>query len=160
MNATISLNEALFGGAKEVFETMIFMSLERCTESSAAPQGNCLLGTMTFTGGLQGCLGICCSEECAKNIAMNMLGLGPDAEISTSEINDAMGEVTNMITGSFKTRIIESVGDVQVSIPSVVRGRSIDTVLIGGEERISLPVLLDENVVLLSLLSKRRSCDQ
>jgi chemotaxis protein CheX len=106
---------------------------------------------------LEGCLGVCCSTACAKSIAANMLGMEPGVEVSDSEVHDAIGEVTNMVMGSFKARVIEQSGDIQVSIPSVVRGTRLDTVLIGGEERISLPVLLDEHVVLLSLLSKRKS---
>ena len=157
MTTTISLADALFAGAKEVFETMIFMSLEPCPDGGAAPAADGLLGTITFRGGLEGCVGICCSSECAKSIAANMLGMEPGTEASESEIYDAIGEVTNMIMGSFKARIIESVGDVQVSIPSVIRGNSLNTVMLEGQERVCVPVMLDEHVAVLSLLSKRKS---
>jgi chemotaxis protein CheX len=160
MPTTISLAEALFAGAKEVFETMIFMSLEQCADGGASPAADGLLGTITFRGGLEGCVGICFSSACAKSVAVNMLGMEPGAEISESEIYDAVGEVTNMIMGSFKARIIESVGDVQVSIPSVICGNRLDTVMLDGQERVCVPVMLDEHVALLSLLSKRKSSRQ
>lgn len=155
MTTTIALADALFAGAKEVFETMIFMSLEPCADAGAAVADEGLLGTITFKGGLEGCVGICCSSACAKSVAANMLGMEPGAELSESEVCDAIGEVTNMIMGSFKTRIIESVGDVQVSIPSVVRGNSLNTVTLEGQERVCVPVMLDEHVATLSLLSKK-----
>jgi chemotaxis protein CheX len=155
MTTTISLADALLAGAKEVFETMIFMSLEPCADAGAVVADDGLLGTITFRGGLEGCVGICCSSACAKSIAANMLGMEPGADMSESEIYDAIGEVTNMIMGSFKTRIIESVGDVQVSIPSVIRGNRLDTVMLEGQERVCVPVMLDEHVAVLSLLSKK-----
>jgi len=159
MTITISLADALFAGAKEVFETMIFMSLEKCADD-VVPANDCLLGTITFKGGLEGCVGICCSSACAKSVAANMLGMESESEMSESEIYDAIGEVTNMIMGSFKARIIESVGEVQVSIPSVIRGNNLDAVILEGQERVCVPVMLDEHVAVLSLLSKRKSPGQ
>jgi chemotaxis protein CheX len=160
MTTTVSLGDALLAGAKEVFETMIFMSLEQCSDAGAAPANEGLLGTITFRGNIEGCVGICCSSACARSVAANMLGMEPGAEMSESEIYDAIGEVTNMIMGSFKARIIESVGDVQVSIPSVIRGTRLDNVMLEGQERVCVPVMLDEHVAVLSLLSRKRSSGQ
>jgi chemotaxis protein CheX len=160
MPATFSLSDSLFAGAKEVFETMIFMSLEQCSDSSEAPQGDCLIGTITFTGDLEGCVGVCCSMACATAIAANMLGTEPGVEISEGEVRDALGEVVNMVMGSFKARIIDNVGAVQVSIPTVVQGLALNTVPIGKEDRVSMPVMLDEHVVQLSLLSRRHASCQ
>jgi chemotaxis protein CheX len=155
MATTISLADSLLAGAKEVFETMIFMSLEPCSDGAAVVADDGLLGTITFKGSLEGCVGICCSLACAKSVAANMLGMEPGAELSESEVCDAIGEVANMIMGSFKTRIIESVGDVQVSIPSVICGNRLDTMMLEGQERVYIPVMLDEHVAVLSLLSKK-----
>lgn len=65
MPATTSLREALFAGAKEVFETMIFMPLEPCADAVTLPVAESILGTVTFKGGLEGCMGICCTMACA-----------------------------------------------------------------------------------------------
>ena len=157
MPATTSLREALFAGAKEVFETMIFMSLEPCADAVTLPVAESILGTVTFKGGLEGCMGICCTMACAEDIARNMLGIEPSTELSRTEIYDAIGEVSNMIMGSLKTRIIENAGDIQVSIPSVVSGNHLDTVILEGQDRICVPAFLDEHIMMLSLLSKRKN---
>ncbi len=117
----ISFTDTLLDAAKEVFETMIFMDIARNPEDENPIEHDSFLGTITFNGDLEGCLGICCSETCAGTIAANMLGLEP-TEISKEDINDAMGEVANMIMGSIKSRIQNAVGSIRVSIPSVVRG--------------------------------------
>jgi len=136
----VCLNEALLAGATEVFETMIFMDIRQSTaqdqeascESNSQDgseqhlKGNTFLGSITFTGDMEGCLGICCSISCAKAIAQNMLGMAPTDELNEAEISDAIGEVANMVMGSFKSRVQETVGNLNVSIPTVVKGRSLD----------------------------------
>jgi hypothetical protein len=42
----------------------------------------------------------------------------------------------------------------------VVRGNSLNTVMLDGQERVYMPVMLDEHVVVLSLLSKIKSSNQ
>ena len=149
------LTEALLEGAKEVFETMIFMDLEECSDSDRKIEGDALMGTITFTNSLEGCLGICCGIDSAKAIAANMLGLEPDDDIGTEDICDAIGEVANMVMGSVKTRLLEQVEDIQVSIPSVVKGHELINSMGDGANRISIKVSIeDEHIAELSLLCR------
>ena len=41
-----------------------------------------------------------------------MLAMDPSEELSEAEISDAIGEVTNMIMGGIKTRILDAVGNI------------------------------------------------
>ena len=122
MITTVSLKDALLDGAKEVFETMVFMTLEESAEESPDINDEALLGTITFKGNLEGCLGVCCSPQCAKMVAANMLGMESTESLSEGDVNDAIGEIANMVMGAVKSRIQEQVGNVEVSIPSVVQG--------------------------------------
>ena len=149
----IALNEALLSGAKEIFETMIFMSIEESSESEQQIEGDALLGSITFQGKLEGCLTICCGMSCAKTIAMNMLGMEPDAEISHEDINDAIGEVVNMVMGSIKARLMDSVGNFNVSIPIVVSGRELENSLCDSAKKVSMKVNIEDDYIAeLSLL--------
>jgi chemotaxis protein CheX len=143
MISTIPLADSLYDGAKEVFETMIFMSLEKPVDEVTLG-GDCLLGTITFKGGIEGCLAVCLGQDCAKSIAINMLGLDPGAELSKSEISDAVGEVANMVMGSFKARILTDFKSVEVSIPSVIQGTQLETMIIDGQNSLKVPVMIDE----------------
>jgi chemotaxis protein CheX len=125
----VTISDALFEGAKEVFETMIFMGLEEAADSDLKVEGDTILGSITFTGELEGCLGIYCDMACAKTITANMLGMNASEEISNEDICDAIGEVSNMVMGSVKSRLLETVGGLQVSIPTVVSGRDIENSL-------------------------------
>ena len=154
----VCLNDALLAGAKEVFETMIFMDIEESSEPDRQVEGDALLGSITFKGNLEGCLTICCGVLCAKTIAVNMLGMDSGEELSKEETHDAIGEVTNMVMGSVKSRVQDSVSDLEVSIPSVVSGRGLDSSLGDGTTRILVKVgIEDEYIAELSLLYRENS---
>ena len=117
----LCINDVLLESAKEIFETMIFMDLESVPE---APEHNSndvpLLSCITFKGSLEGCMAICCSTECTNTIARNMLGMEQDEDLTEEDAYDAIGEVSNMIMGCLKRHLAESVGDLEISVPSVV----------------------------------------
>jgi chemotaxis protein CheX len=154
----ICLNDALLEGAKEVFETMIFMDMEKTSEPEQQIEDDALLGTITFMGNLEGCLAICCSQACGKTIAANMLGTDSDEEIRRDDINDAIGEVTNMVMGSVKKRLQDRVGDVNVSIPSVVSGRKLENSLGDHANKILIKVNIEDKYIAeFSLLYRESS---
>jgi len=157
MVTTTSLRDSVLDGAKEVFETMIFMALEEVADQTWEMEDVTLLGTITFKGSLEGCLGICCGVNCARTIAANMLGMDPEDEISDDDINDAVGEVANMVMGAVKARIQDSVGNVEVSIPSVVQGMELKNSL--GERANELVIdgnLEEEHNIRFSLLYREK----
>lgn len=156
----VCMNEALLEAAKEVFETMVFMSLEASVEPEQNTQDEAVLGTITFNNSIEGCLSISCGSECAKSIAQNMLGLDSADELGNEEICDAVGEVTNMVMGSVKSRVIEIAPNLQISIPTVVRGRKLEHSLVDGAERVSSKLGLDGIYAIeLSLLYRDRRED-
>jgi len=125
----VCITDALLAGAKEVFETMVFMDIDESIEADQTLEGDTLLGSITFQGDLEGRLTICCGLPCAKTIAANMLGRELSEEISEPEICDAIGEIVNMIVGAVKARIQDNIGTIQVSIPTVVTGQGLQNTL-------------------------------
>ncbi len=154
----VCLNEALLSGAKEIFETMIFVNLEETDETEEIIEGDSILGSITFKGGIEGCLVICCSTPCAQTIAVNMLAMEPNAELSEAEINDAIGEVTNMVMGGVKSRILEAAGNLEVSIPMVTTGRGLQNSLGDGAIKTLVKVKFEnEYTAELSMLYRESS---
>jgi chemotaxis protein CheX len=143
----ICLNETLLDAAKEIFETMIFVNFEECSNQEDTIEGDSLLGSITFKGGIEGCFAICCSVPCAKTIALNMLAMDPSEELSEAEISDAIGEVTNMIMGGVKSRILDTVGNMEVSIPVVTSGQGLENSLGEGTIKASVKVKLENNYI-------------
>jgi len=161
MITTMSLRDSLLDSAKEVFETMAFMALEEVHEDQEAPcfEDATLLGTITFKGSLEGCLAICCGCHCARTIGANMLGADPDEPMSDDEMSDAIGEVANMVMGALKARVQNEVGTMEVSIPSVVRGRELRNSLGDRASKITVTVNLEEEHGMQFSLLYRESGD-
>ena len=149
----LSLDKVLIESAKEVFETMVFMGLTETTEPDQTIEGWSLLGSITFKGSLEGCLAICCNTPCAQAISINMLGMDTTEELAEEDTCDAVGEITNMVMGSVKARLIETCGNFEVSIPSVTSGRALKNSVGEGSKKISVKVNIeDEYIAELSLL--------
>jgi len=158
MVSEVCLGDALFEGAKEVFETMVFMNIEKSVEPEPRIADATLFGSITFKGSIDGCLGLCCSLSCARTIAGNMLGLDAAGKLSEDDITDAVGEVVNMVMGSVKSRIQADVGNIEVSIPSVVTGRYLTNSLGDGATRVTAKVSIEEECdAELSLLYRDNS---
>ena len=142
MTTTLSLKDVLLGSAKEVFESMVFMTLEEAEAEMLDAEAITLLGAITFTGDLEGCLSVCCGMPCAKTVAANMLCMDSPDELSDEDVIDAIGEVCNMVMGSAKTRLQGHVENITISIPSVVQGRELRNRLSEGTTRIAVNVTL------------------
>jgi chemotaxis protein CheX len=149
--------EALLEGAREVFETMMFMTVEESDDPQGQITGHAFLGSITFKGAIEGCVSICCGQACAEIVARNMLAMEPDEEISEDEIEDAIGEVANMVMGAVKAKIMDAVGDVQVSIPSVVSGTELESSVRDCTDEILLNVKLDEEAAQFGFLYRESS---
>lgn len=72
-----------------------------------------------FRGALEGRVVLRCSADGALDIARGMLMLQGDAMLAIEEVNDALKECANMLTGSLKTKPLDPPGDFKVSIPFI-----------------------------------------
>lgn len=124
------LAESLWESAAEAFETTVMMDIERCQPDNAAENeaeaANCFIsGSITFTGPLEGAVVLNCIDQTARALARSMMMMEEDEEIEEAEVQDALGEITNLLTGGLKSRLLDSVGDIEISVPTVVCGRNV-----------------------------------
>ena len=154
VQSTISPN-VLLSAAQEIFETMVFMSIDPCEDPSPHIEGETLLGMITFDGDIEGCFGFCCEKNCAQAIAVDMLGIEPDEDLPVADINDAIGEIVNMLMGSIKAGD-QALSHVKVSIPAVVRGREMEHDLGHQAEQMTSHIrIADQYTAELSLFWRR-----
>lgn len=108
---------------EEVFDTMLSTKVEREPSGDAgAVTGAQVVGSVCFIGQLSGVVCIWTCPEHAERITCQLLGLGDTDERTDEMINDAFGEVTNMVGGHFKSRLTDRGYPCRLSIPSIVRG--------------------------------------
>lgn len=147
MTLQIAMDQMLLQGAQEVFETMIFMDLMKSDEPMNADTEERIMGSISFKGDIEGCMSICCARKCANEISANMLGMDPSEDISEEDLTDAMGEVANLVMGSFKTRMLDHVQNIEVSIPTVVCGQNLHNTAGEGSRKEKVNISIESTYI-------------
>jgi len=112
--------EALGHAAAEVFEMMVGTPLSLLDQDT--PPGFADYTAMIgLAGDLCGVLSFRCGNPTAARIAGLMLGSTEAA--SAESIRDALGEICNMVAGSFKAQISDIAAQCMLSVPMVVSGK-------------------------------------
>ncbi|PIE61958.1 MAG: chemotaxis protein CheX [Desulfobacterales bacterium] len=106
-----------------VLETMAFMTVE--PGKPYLKKGNLAVGDVSgvigLTGVANGTIAVTFEESCILLVVSNMLGEKMDS--LNEDIADAVGELTNMISGQARKEL-EEVGKVfKAAIPSVITGK-------------------------------------
>lgn len=134
---------AFLEGTVNVLKTMAFVE-----PKSGAPYikkdrvaSGDISGVIGLTGSMKGSLALSFSEACILRIVSNMLG----EEITTlnHDINDAVGEITNMVSGVAR-KILQNGGlTITAAIPTVVAGRNHSIFHVLGGPSIIIPFSID-----------------
>jgi chemotaxis protein CheX len=104
----------------EVFEIMVGTSLGSATEESPRTVAD-FTAMVGIAGSLCGVVCLRTSSESASRMAAKMLGT--DEIIMGENVQDAFGEICNMIAGSFKAKIASLADGCALSVPTVISGR-------------------------------------
>jgi chemotaxis protein CheX len=115
MNADVTpatLNEI----AEKVWSMVLGLELMPVAcDPARAEARDFMLGRVTISGTWHGAVTLGCSPALARLAAAAMFGK-PAAAAEPDEIRDALGELTNMVGGNFKTLLK---GDCRLSVPNV-----------------------------------------
>jgi chemotaxis protein CheX len=98
-------------------------------------------GVLGLTGIANGTIAVTFEEKCILNVVSNMFG-ETMSELN-NEIADAVGELTNMISGQAR-RELEQIGKIfKAAIPSVVTGRNHSIIHYSEGPKIAIPFKTD-----------------
>ena len=142
---------------KEIFETMIMLDvIPGQPLKEHVSKFNCSLSAMVgFAGLKQGNLTIHAPENVA--IALTQSFLGTEITDINEEVEDAMGELANMIAGSLKPFINKDGKSVELSLPSVVYGKEYTMTVIAKADWIIVPFTVSQGQFLVGLEFKTQS---
>jgi len=110
-------------GTVQVLKTMAFVEPKAgkpFLKKDSLARGD-ISGIIGLTGSARGSLALSFSESCILKVVSNMLG----EEIKTlnGDIKDAVGEITNMVSGAARKEL-ETLGfNITAAIPTVVAGK-------------------------------------
>jgi CheY-specific phosphatase CheX len=106
----------------KTFNTMLDQKLEYVNPKSVKPfLIDHVLGTIGFSGRAKGRVYLRLSLDGARRIAARFLDVAPSELRSRSEIDDAVGELLNIVTGNFKSNLSHAGLNCRLHTPSVTR---------------------------------------
>lgn len=120
----MQLNDKIIESTAEIFSTMVMMEVSVRGEvaDDLLPLQNSITGVIGLAGTHKGVLAIHCPNEVAMAITGSFLGMEVD-EIN-EDVEDAVGEIANMLGGSVKSILSDNGRDIDLSLPSIIRGES------------------------------------
>lgn len=146
----------LVAATQEVFRTMVAQELSDeapIPGDALRPKSN-VVGTVGFTGSERGLVVFYSTLEAANSIAGAMLGIDP-SEVN-GDMPDAIGEVTNMIAGSFRTRMADHGDAWAISVPTVTVGSDFYTKYVFDADRVLLPFRMGTSPLYVELILMKR----
>jgi chemotaxis protein CheX len=132
----IGWSTALEAATREVFEVMLGIPL-RAVSDAEPPLVADLTVMVGLSGQLRGVLSLHCTAESACLWVSRMLG-AEHAEFS-QQVRDGIGEIANMVVGSFKRKLPPGVDDnCMISTPTVISGSDYHLHALSGGEHVEV----------------------
>lgn len=144
--------ETLRSCTQHVFGTMVGVTLVEGSvrlDDPVRPHGN-VVGQIGFGGSHSGLVAFYATTAGADSITRALLG--SDDPPSTPEVADAIGEITNMVAGSFRTRMATDGDAWAISIPTVTMGSDFYMTPLSDGRRTLLPFRMGEHEIFVELV--------
>lgn len=118
---TAAIQEA----AQDVLRTMLHIDRTTCRYSEGStPSHGGVVSLVGLTGHWSGTGTLFCSPTVAGVLAARMLLHEESPTSVDEEVLDAVAELTNMIVGNIKNLLASEIGEMAISIPTVIYGRN------------------------------------
>ena len=106
-------------------------------------------GIIGLTGSATGSLALSFSEGAILKIVSNMLG--EDLKSINSDVQDAVGELTNMVSGVARKNLEAAGFYIQAAIPTIVSGKNHSIAHVMGGPSLIIPFEIDEGVFVVDV---------
>jgi chemotaxis protein CheX len=114
---------------QNILSTMISMDAVPVAANAASVEGKRLTGCISISGEWKGAVILQASEAFSRQAVCNMLQLKPN-EVSDSDLEDVLSEITNMVGGNIKSQVT---APSFLSLPSVAVGHDFSFHLKGAK---------------------------
>ena len=112
----------LIDATMEIFTGMVMMDISTAGEPTRelGPLKNTITGMVGMAGVHRGMLAVHFPYKVALAITSSFLGM--DVEEINEDVQDAVGEIANMLGGNVKTLLSDRGNDIELSLPSTISG--------------------------------------
>ncbi len=130
-----AVEEFTRGAVRDVFNQMLALEVKDDEPTPLAPDAaGQIIGSVGFIGQATGIVYLSAGVGLARVFTGTMLGL-PEAEVEDDMINDAFGELSNMVVGAVKSRLCDRGWSCELTIPSIVRGTGLRVESVANEKQ-------------------------
>ncbi|RII29985.1 MAG: chemotaxis protein CheX [Geobacter sp.] len=158
--ASASMNEEqlakyVIDATREVFSTMVMMDpADDYPIKEPLNRFRCsITGMVGFAGTYSGVVSIHCPVALALKITSSMLGM--ECEEVNEDLNDAIGEIANMLGGNVKQVLSKGGLDVKLSIPTVISGEDYTINSLSDSDCVVIPFNIDDDRFIVGLTLKK-----
>jgi chemotaxis protein CheX len=118
----VDIAEKIVAATAEIFDTMVMMNVTPGKPMSAknTTLESSITGMIGLAGLYKGVLAIHVPDPVAISITTNFLGI--EVAEMNEDVQDAIGELTNMLGGSVKAILSANGRDIELSLPSTIAG--------------------------------------
>ena len=139
----VTLINPFINATINVLETMAFVKVSAgkpYLKKNSIAVGD-VTGVMGLTGVAQGTIAVTFEQNCILTVVSNMFGEKIDA--LNDDIADAVGELTNMISGQARRELDDAGKVFKAAIPSVITGKKHTIRHYGNGPKIAIPFQTD-----------------
>jgi chemotaxis protein CheX len=119
----MEIREKIIESTQEIFSTMVMMEISVSPEPTleATIHNESITGLIGLAGIHKGILAIHMPNKVAFAVTGSFLGM--EVEEINADVEDAIGELANMLGGNVKTILSENGRDISLSLPTTISGQ-------------------------------------
>jgi len=143
MNMDVKMINPFINATVNVLETMAFTKVRAGNpylKKDQVAQGD-VSGVIGLMGKVSGTISVSFTEKSILSIVSSMLG--EEIKELNEEIKDAVGEITNMISGQARLKLEEVGRSLKAAIPTVIMGKDHSIIHITSSPIIAIPFSTD-----------------
>lgn len=147
----MDFSEAIIEATIDVFSTMIMLDANPGSpmKEKVLSFQESVSGLLGFSGDIKGMLRIHCPNQVAMAITGSMLGMEVDQ--IDDDVNDAIGEIANMVAGGLKVNLAKHDRNIELSIPTAIGGKSYNVHSLARAEWVTIPFSMEAGQMLVEL---------
>lgn len=139
----MDISGKIIEATNEIFSSMVMMevSVTGPVQSKLPSLENSITGVIGLAGTHKGVLAMHFPHPVAMAITGSFLGM--DVDEINEDVEDAVGELANMLGGSVKSILSANGRDIELSLPSIISGKNYDFQPTRDIDRVVIPFQCD-----------------
>lgn len=147
----MDIREKIIDSTQEIFSTMVMMEISVGDEQVESRRilSDSISGIIGLAGTHKGVLAIHLPKIVAMAITSSFLGM--EVEEIGPDVEDAVGELANMLGGNIKTILSQNGRDIELSMPTTISGKEYDFQPTKDAEQVVIPFLTEAGRFIVEL---------